>query len=298
MPELRAAFLTMRDPGDFVTDYDLGIPPLVARGWHVDLVPWRQPAVDWDAWDAVYICTPWDYLDDPGLFMRVLESIDASSALLVNDIALVHWSLQKTYLADIEARGADIVPSTWHDSIDAREIETFFTRHGTDCVVIKPIIGANAADTFVLSRPVSAERCTELESIYGDRRYFVQPYIRSIESEGEYSLFYLGGSFSHAIQKTPTRGDFRVQEEHGASIVAVEPPAGLVDTSSRVMRLVEPAPVYARADFVRGPDDRFLLMELELIEPSLYLRMDAAAPQRFADAFDAHVRARLRPRAS
>lgn len=298
MPELRAAFLTMQDPGDFVTDYELGIPPLVALGWHVDLVPWRDPSIDWNAWDAVYICTPWDYLDDPALFVSVLETIDASKAELVNDIALVRWSLEKTYLADIEARGADIVPSSWHDRIDAREIESFFERHDTDRVVIKPLIGANAADTFVLAQPVARTQCAELMALYRDRRYFVQPYLEAIETEGEYSLFYLGGEFSHAIQKTPTRGDFRVQEEHGASIVAVEPSAGLVASASRVMQLVEPAPVYARADFVRGADDRFLLMELELIEPSLYLRMDAGAAARFAAAFDAHVRAELRRRAS
>ena len=298
MPELRAAFLTMQDPGDFVTDYDLGIPPLVARGWRVDLVPWRDLSIDWNAWDAVYICTPWDYLDDPALFVRVLETIDASTALLVNDIALVRWTLEKTYLADVEARGAAIVPSTWHDRIDAREIESFFERHDADRVVIKPLIGANAADTFVLTRPVDRTQCAELMSLYRDRRYFVQPYLDAIETEGEYSLFYLGGAFSHAIQKTPTHGDFRVQEEHGATIVAVGPPDGLVDTASRVMRLVEPQPVYGRADFVRDADDQFLLMELELIEPSLYLRTDPDAPERFAAAFDAHVRRGLRRRAS
>ncbi|MDX1518180.1 MAG: hypothetical protein R3288_15145, partial [Woeseiaceae bacterium] len=232
MPELRAAFLTMQDPGDFVTDYDLGIPPLNDLGWHVDLVPWRDPSTDWNAWDAVYICTPWDYLDDPALFVRVLETIDASSAVLVNDIALVRWTLEKTYLADIEARGAAIVPSTWHERIDAREIESFFERHSADRVVIKPLIGANAADTFVLERPVGRTQCAELTALYRNRRYFVQPYLDAIETEGEFSLFYLGGEFSHAIQKTPTHGDFRVQEEHGATIIAVEPPPGLVEAAS------------------------------------------------------------------
>lgn len=297
MPDLRAAFLTMQDPGGFVTDYELGIAPLAARGWHIDLVPWRDPALDWDAWDAVYICTPWDYTDDPDQFMRVLDTIDASSAILVNDLALVRWTLEKSYLADMEARGAAIVPSSWHEHIDEQEIETFFERHGSDRVVIKPLIGANARDTFVLTQPVSRKLCSELTTRFRDRRYFVQPYLAAIESEGEYSMFYLGGTYSHAIRKTPASGDFRVQEEHGASIVAVEPPAGLLDTASHVMQLIVPAPVYARADFVRGGANRFLLMELELIEPSLYLRMDRGAPERFAAAFDTHVRENLRPRA-
>ena len=291
---LRAAFLTMQNPGDFVTDFDLCIPPLAALGWDTDLVAWREPSVDWSRWHAVYICTPWDYLDDPAAFMKVLESIDRSSAILVNDIALVRWTLEKSYLAELESRGAPVVPSSWHEHIDAREIESFFERHGTERVVIKPLVGANAADTFVLTWPVSRKLCERLTKLYRCRRYFVQPYLEAIENEGEYSLFYLGGELSHAIRKKPAKGDFRVQEEHGASIAAIQPSKSLIEISSRIVALVEPPPVYARADFVRGANDRLLLMELELIEPSLYLRTDAGAPRRFARSFDRHVRRRLR----
>ena len=94
---------------------------------------------------------------------------------------------------------------------------------------------------------------------------------------------------SHATRKVPKRGDFRVQEEHGAEVLAVTPEADLVRTGDKVMGLVTPMPAYARADFVRGPDGRFLVMELELIEPSMYLRMDPEAPRRFAEAFDDYV---------
>jgi len=87
----------------------------------------------------------------------------------------------------------------------------------------------------------------------------------------------------------PKQGDFRVQEEHGAEVLSVQAESALIETGDRVMGLVEPIPVYARADFVRGPDGRFLVMELELIEPSMYLRMDSEAPRRFAEAFDQYV---------
>ncbi len=93
--------------------------------------------------------------------------------------------------------------------------------------------------------------------------------------------------------KTPGEGDFRAQEEHGAEIVSAEPERELLETAAGLLRLVDPMPVYARCDFIRGPDSRFLLMELEVIEPSLYLRMDSESPMRFARAFDAYV-ARLR----
>ena len=122
----------------------------------------------------------------------------------------------------------------------------------------------------------------------------MQPFIYNIQSEGEYSLFYFNRIFSHAIKKIPKLDDFRVQEEFGAEIIPVEPELALREAGDRLMKVVDPMPVYGRADFVRGPDGRFLVMELELIEPSLYLRTNKEAPQRFADAFDEYVTARSR----
>lgn len=292
MRQRRCAYLTMHDPGDFVTDFDLSIAPMTELGWQVVLVNWRDRSVAWDDFHAVYICTPWDYQEDPALFLDVLDTIDKSTALLVNDLALVRWTLEKSYLKDLEERGADIVPSTWHRDFDAEDADAFFSSHNADKLILKPLIGANAADTFVLTNPISDALCRELTDTFRDRSYFVQPFVANIQSEGEFSLFFLGGAYSHAIQKTPKVGDFRVQEEHGAEIKAVTAPDRLIDTATCIMEMVEPEPVYARIDFVRDDDDRYLLMELELIEPSLYLRTDPNAATRFAAAFDTHVRSR------
>jgi len=105
-----------------------------------------------------------------------------------------------------------------------------------------------------------------------------------VRSEGEYSLFFFGGEYSHAILKKPKPGDFRTQEEHGADILSVEASAALVEKARRVLGEVNPQPVYVRADFVRGAGERFLLMELELIEPALYFRTDPGSAGRFASA--------------
>ena len=279
----RVAFLVMQDPGDFVTDYHLGIEPLAALGWEVDEVPW-QNHVDWNAYEAVYICTPWDYPEHLDQFLEVLRAIDASRALLLNDLSTVQWNLQKTYLRDVEDRGGAIVPSTWYDHFESAE--PFFAEHGSDKLVIKPTVGANAMDTFVLTNPVPSQLEETLRTKFRERPFFVQPFIDNIQSEGEYSLFYFNGEYSHAILKTPAAGDFRVQEEHGADIRSVQPPATLLATGTEMFASMDPLPVYGRGDWVRGDDDRWLLMELELIEPSLYLRTDSGAATRFAAAFD------------
>ncbi len=271
-------------------DAGLAIAPLERRGWAVDWVPWRRTGVDWSRYAAVYIGVPWDYPQDPEGFLGVLEAIAASPAVLVNDLSLVRWNLAKTYLRDLEARGAAIVPSQWFDRFDSVPVDQWFERAGSGRIVAKPVVGTNAEDAFVLERGRCAGLVPRLATAFADRPFLVQPFINGVVSEGEYSLFYLGGALSHAILKTPAAGDFRVQEEHGAAIVPVRPEPALVDAGERALRAVSPLPVYARCDLVRGPDGRFLLMELELIEPSLYLRMDPAAPERFANAFDDHVR--------
>lgn len=281
------AFLTMDSTEGWSIDADLGIAPLEARNWTVDWIPWRTPDVPWDRYDAVYIGVPWDYPQDVRGFLSVLERIDRSRAVLVNDLALVRWSLAKTYLRDLEQRGADIVPSLWYERMPRGELATWFERLDAQRLIVKPVVSTNATDTFLLAEDTAD--ASMLLRTFRDRALVVQPFIATIQSEGEYSLFYFGNEFSHAICKLPKHEDFRVQEEHGADIRVAEPEPALIESADRVLRLVDPMPVYARIDFVRGGDGRFLLMELELIEPSMYLRMHPAAPERFAAAFDRYV---------
>ena len=281
----RIAYLTMADPGDYVTDYHLSIEPMAALGWQVETAAWRSD-INWNDFDAVYICTPWDYPEYPAQFLDVLEKIDASRALLINDLALVHWTLKKTYLKDVEKRGCKIVPSTWYEDFASENPARFFEDHQTDRIVIKPTVGANAKDTFVLTNPVGDACLRLLRETYSERAFLVQPFVENIQTEGEYSLFFFNGDYSHAILKTPHPGDFRVQEEHGADIQPVQPPAALLETASRLFAVIEPQPTYGRGDWVRDASGDYLLMELELIEPSLYLRTDSRAATRFARALD------------
>ena len=155
-----------------------------------------------------------------------------------------------------------------------------------DKIVTKPQVGTNSQHTFVLDEYVSADLLSKLENTFANRPFFVQPFMSNVQSEGEYSLFFFGGEYSHAILKTPEQGDFRSQEEHGAEIKSVVATSEQIMAAEKLLALVEPQPTYVRADLVRDENDNYLLMELELIEPSLYLRTNAGAADRFARAFD------------
>ena len=282
----------MDETAGWSIDADLSFEPLARLGWRCAWLPWRSPDADWDAWDAVYIAATWDYPQDPDAFLRTLEAIDRSRAVLVNDLELVRWNVPKTYLRDLESRGAAIVPSRWYDRFRDCDLDRDFAALGARRLIVKPVISTNASDTFLLAQPVDRAVLEELAATFDARPFIVQPFIENIRADGEYSLFFIGGEFSHAIRKVPKPADFRVQEEHGAAITAAEPDPTLRGVAARVMALVTPEPLYGRCDFVRDAAGDYRLMELELIEPSLYLRMDEAAPARFAAALDRYVAAR------
>lgn len=286
----RCAYLTMENNDFWTIDADLAFPYMEMLGWQVKAVPWRNASCDWNKFDAVYVGTPWDYPEAPQQFMHLLQEIDESKAILVNDLALVRWTLTKIYLRDLEERGADIVPSLWFDDFAADQLTHAFDEFSVDTIIIKPVVSTNATDTYLLRRELLADVQANLQSTFRKRPFVVQPFIENIQSDGEYSLFYFDAKFSHGIRKVPKESDFRVQEEYGAEITSLDPEAALIAAGNRIFDLVEPTPVYARVDFVRSSGGRFLLMELELIEPSMYLRMNEKAPRRFAEAFDNHVK--------
>jgi len=273
--------------GRYVSDDDLAYEPFRERGWAVEAVPWRRPDVDWDRYEAVVIRSTWDYHKDPQAFLAVLEGIDRSRARLANPLSLVRWNLRKTYLRDLAARGIPIVPTHWGQGLEAAALTKLFDVLQTEDLVVKPVVSASAGDTFRLRRGDAEGMAGTLEAIFRERAYMAQPFMPQMVEEGEYSLFYFGGVQSHTVQKVPKAGDFRVQEEHGAVIQAVAASAALAAWGRRVVQAVTPPPLYARVDGVRDAAGGFALMELELIEPALYLRKDPGAARRFARAFDA-----------
>jgi len=276
----------MDNPDGWQIDAGLAIPYLQELGWTVDWVPWRTLAVDWTDYDVVYLGVAWDYPQDPDGFLDTLRQIDAAGARLLNSLPTAQWNINKQYLRDLQERGVDIVPSAWFDNVRAFELSAILEMFAADRVVVKPVIGTNAIDSFVITRDNWDARGQAVRANFSNRAFVVQPFIDAVQSEGEYSLFFIGGKYSHAIRKKPVVGDYRVQEEYGASLESVKPEPALLRAAEHSVAAVDPVPLYARSDFVRSADNRFLLMELELIEPSMYLRLDDAAPERFARAFD------------
>jgi hypothetical protein len=281
----KCAILTMDCLDDFEAYDHLIDEPMLALGWQTEMVSWRAQNVNWDAYQAVIIRTPWDYQDDAQAFIDVLAQIEASTALLENSLATVKWNINKRYLLELEEQGVNIVPTLWPDNFDINALDEYFTHFDCQQLVIKPCVSANADNTFWLKKSNYRQQADVLASVFKQREFMVQPFIDSVIEEGEFSCFFFDGQYSHCILKTPKENDFRVQEEHGGILKSIEAEPQLMAQALDTVTKIGQLPLYARVDFVRSGEE-FALMEAELIEPSLYFNMDPSSAQRFAEAFD------------
>ncbi|MGQ0383380.1 MAG: ATP-grasp domain-containing protein [Gammaproteobacteria bacterium] len=281
----RIAFLTLGERGDFVIDDELAVEPLARRGVAVETIPWNQPDVDWARYALVVVRSTWDYQHHAAEFLATLERIEGVTRLC-NSAAIARWNMRKTYLRELATQGVPTVPTLWRDGLARGGLLTLFDELGSDEVVIKPVMSGNAEGAWRLDRLRAKDLAGVIEAYFHGRPLMMQPFERAIVSEGEFSLIYMGGAYSHAILKVPKAGDFRVQEEHGSDVRSATPEPGLRATSDAAMNAVGERLIYGRADLVRH-GEAFRVMELELVEPALYLRMDPGAPARFADAIAA-----------
>lgn len=269
----------------FFTYDKLLIEPMKTFGWDAEEISWRNESINWDDYNAVIVRSTWDYQKDHEKFLDVLEKINNSSAHLENDLELMKWNMNKKYLFDLEQKGVKIVDTLWKSNFNLDEVENSFENFNSEEIIIKPNISANADNTFRLTKAKFVEIKNQLKLIFTNREFMMQPFMKNIIDEGEYSLFFFNGEFSHCVLKKPKEKDFRVQEEHGGKFKSIIPTEQQKTIGKNIIYKLAVLPLYGRTDLVRTADNDFALMELEAIEPSLYFNMDEQSPIRFTKAF-------------
>ena len=287
----KCALLTMDNLEGYDCFDSLLRKPLADLGWQAEDISWRDNQVDWNQYQAVIIRSPWDYQNDCEHFLSVLNDIENSKAVLMNDIDLVRWNINKNYLAELGHNGITLVPTLWKTELDDHSLMQAFEHFNAEKIIVKPCISAGAQDTFLLNKEQAIEKNQQLEALFENREFMIQPFMQNIVDEGEYSIFFFNNEFSHCILKRPKNNDFRVQEEFGGRLTKVEPENELLRVARAVLIKLPSQPMYARLDFVRT-NDTFAIMEAELIEPSLYFNLDNTAAERFSKAFVAFMKTR------
>lgn len=279
------AFLTTDNLEDFFVYDELVKPHLNALGWSVQDVSWHDSKCDYNAFDCIVVRSTWDYQAEPEQFKQCLSKISRSSCALYNSYDLMIWNLDKRYLKDLSGHGVKILPTVWCERFDLSTIAQSFRELSCEEVVVKPTISANADDTYRIAKSELNDHSEELKETFSSRPFMVQKFEETILTEGETSLFYFNGKLSHAIRKTPADGDFRVQEEHGGHLKLIVATKEMENFGNSVICALEETPLYARIDIL-NTNKGLALIEVELIEPSLYFNMDEASAQRFAKCID------------
>ena len=235
--------------------------PFAARGMRVEDTAWDDPKVDWADYAAVIIGTTWDYWDRLEEFLSALERIEGQTRLF-NGSALVRWNARKTYLRELETKGAKLIPTLRLDVADEAAAKAAFDTLGADDLVFKRQVGAGAKDQHRVKRgePIPTM----------PHAMMVQPFLPMIQTEGELSFIFIDGEFSHALIKRAQPGDYRIQSTYGGREEKITPSAEDLAAARAIIDTLDEAPLYGRVDMLRGDGGGLLLMELEVIEPYLY----------------------------
>ncbi len=279
---MRIAFATHERLGDLTASDRLAADELERRGATVSPLPWDAPS-PWRHFEAVVIRATWDYYTRAAEFRGWLRSLEDQGVSLWNPARLALWNLHKGYLRDLERDGAVIVPTAWVSSPEPGSLEHLVRSHGWTDVVVKPAISAAGNQTWRTRGPVTQQDEDRFRALARAGDVMVQPLIEPVVREGEWSFVFLGGKFSHAVLKRPASDDFRVQSQYGGTATLMDVAEEWVAQTRSILDAV-PAPwLYARVDGC-VLDGRFVLIELEMLEPDLFLNLDSQAPARFADA--------------
>jgi glutathione synthase/RimK-type ligase-like ATP-grasp enzyme len=250
--------------------------PLREAGLQVEARDWADSS-DLAGFDLVLPLLVWGYSFAPEQWAEAIGRWESEGTRLQNPASVLRWNSDKAYLGKLAERGAPVVPALYADRLSPGLLEDAARTFGTERLVAKPRISSTAWQTIRWSRGDPLDGGPKGAAI-------VQPYLPEIETSGEVSMIFFGGAFSHAIVKRPQPGDFRVQPEFDGIIAAHRPDSADHEAAERILAAVEEPLLYARIDLVRGLDGAPQLIELELIEPDLYLGYDEGAGRRFAAA--------------
>lgn len=248
------------------------------KGLNVSADVWNNPEINWANYDVVVLKSTWDYQDHILAFHEWLNRLNKANLSVLNPVDIIKWNSNKRYLKEIADKGFPVIPSlflTQGSSID----DNLFTHFGSDDLVVKPCVSAGAKNTMILNRKNFADKSAHLQNLLMEEDYMVQPFVKEI-SEGEWSFLFFNGQYSHCILKTPRQGDFRVQHHHGGTISHPEAATKYIEQAAAYVKSFAPGTLYARVDGVIV-NDEFQLMELELIEPYLFLNNDETLMERY-----------------
>lgn len=268
------AIVTCQTMPEEDVDEELLLAALADAGLSPTLAAWDDETIDWSQFGMAVLRSPWNYIDHLDAFLD--WAVRAGTATrLFNPVEVVQWNTHKGYLRQLATQGVPVVPTAWLGVGEELDLVDLMADRGWHDVVAKPVVGAGSFLTDRITDPRSAAAQDFWRTLCTDREVMVQPYLRSVEEYGERSLIWIDGELTHAVRKSPRLGDAQESVSHALPIAHVER-----ELAEAVIADIPHELLYARIDLIRDDDDQPMLAELELVEPSLFLKQDPTALRR------------------
>ncbi|MDP1747571.1 MAG: hypothetical protein Q8L90_18495 [Bacteroidota bacterium] len=243
---------------------------LKGKGLDIHREVWTNQEVNWLDYDLVLIKAPWDYHEHIAAFYNWLDMLNNASIPLLNPYGILKWNSDKHYLKEISDSGLNIIPTVFLEINSVLQNASIFQQLDSEKIIIKPCISGGAKNTFSLTPDNFSVHQKNINDLLKEEAFLVQPFIKEIETEGEWSFIFFDGKYSHSVLKKPRSGDFRVQHCYGGTIHTDKTEVLHVETAQKFVDRFAKDCLYARVDGVMV-NNEFLLMELELLEPFLFL---------------------------
>ena len=252
---------------------------LQQKGFDIHKEAWADESVHWEQYQCIILKSPWDYVEKPAAFYAWLQKITELNILLLNPADIVKPNCDKHYLQEIIDAGLNVIPTRFIEKGQHFEARDYFSAFQTDAIIVKPCISGSSKNTFLLTEDTE-EHNAAINTLLKKESMMAQPFLPRIQEEGEWSLLFFGGQFSHALVKKPTGGDFRCQQQFGGSVQGRQPAQPVLQAATEYVSKFAKGCLYARVDGL-VMKEIFYLMELELVDPYLYLSTHYEAAENY-----------------
>lgn len=289
---MKIAIITYDNKGEYASNEvneDVTLEKILRElGLDFSFEIWSDPKVDWHEYSLLLVKSPWDYFDRYEEFKSWCEKMLDYGIPSLNAMDTILWNSDKWYLQDIQEKGFPIVPTQFLKKQAPLQIENYFQQFNTDTLVIKPTVSGGSKNTIKLQKSDWQEHEATLKTWLEEADFMVQPFVEEVAKTGEYSYLFFNGKFSHAVLKSPKQGEFRVQHFFGGKIHPISPKAEELNYMQQIVDSFAADTLYARVDGV-WTEGVFYLMELELIEPYLFLFISEEAQENYKKAIEKQV---------
>jgi glutathione synthase/RimK-type ligase-like ATP-grasp enzyme len=282
---MHVAFVTYKDEPNLTEDDQVLAQYLSKKNITVCPAAWDDAEINWQEYDVIVLRSMWDYFEKQDEFNTWLDEIELHGGFVLNPVSVVRWNQNKNYFLDLSARGILLPPYQYLFQKANYLLADILKDNNWNKAVVKPAVSCGSFNTWIVNSSLTSLDELRFARMLEKGDVIVQKFMHEIIDEGELSLIFFNKQFSHAISKKPKEGDFRVQLKFGGTAEPIVPDKKIIQQAAELLNSINESLLYARVDGVIAADDKFYLMELELIEPRLSVSGDVSACEKFYEAF-------------